>query len=102
MRIQLIILSFLVSGCDCLAFTQCNFGVSAICYGFRSKVYGVMYKWTNFVYGWQKRYFELENGVLVYYKSEAEKHNGSRGSIALRVAHLVVSLIISFPKLKYS
>lgn len=50
-----------------------------------------MYKWTNFVYGWQKRYFELENGILVYYKSESEKQYGSRGSIALHIAHLVVS-----------
>ncbi|VDN17742.1 unnamed protein product [Gongylonema pulchrum] len=56
---------------------------------FSLKVSGVLYKWTNFVYGWQKRYFELEQGVLVYYKSEAEKQYGSRGSIALRIAHCV-------------
>uniref|UniRef100_A0AAF5Q023 Collagen type IV alpha-3-binding protein n=2 Tax=Wuchereria bancrofti TaxID=6293 RepID=A0AAF5Q023_WUCBA len=55
------------------------------------KVYGTMYKWTNFVYGWQKRYFELENGILMYYKSESEKQYGSRGAIALHIAHLVES-----------
>ncbi|VBB30233.1 unnamed protein product [Acanthocheilonema viteae] len=55
------------------------------------RVRGTMYKWTNFVYGWQKRYFELENGVLVYYKSEAEKQYGRRGSIALHIARLVES-----------
>ncbi|CAG9532099.1 unnamed protein product [Cercopithifilaria johnstoni] len=55
------------------------------------KVRGIMYKWTNFIYGWQKRYFELENGVLVYYKSESEKQYGNRGSIALHVARLVES-----------
>uniref|UniRef100_A0A915Q1B0 Collagen type IV alpha-3-binding protein n=1 Tax=Setaria digitata TaxID=48799 RepID=A0A915Q1B0_9BILA len=55
------------------------------------KVHGIMYKWTNFVYGWQKRYFELENGVLIYYKSESEKQYGSRGSIALHIARLVES-----------
>uniref|UniRef100_A0A8R1TPE5 Collagen type IV alpha-3-binding protein n=1 Tax=Onchocerca volvulus TaxID=6282 RepID=A0A8R1TPE5_ONCVO len=53
------------------------------------KFHGTMYKWTNFVYGWQKRYFELENGVLIYYKSESEKQYGSRGSIALHTARLV-------------
>ncbi|VDK86439.1 unnamed protein product [Litomosoides sigmodontis] len=55
----------------------------------RLKVCGIMYKWTNFVYGWQKRYFELENGVLAYYKSESEKQYGSRGSISLHIARLV-------------
>uniref|UniRef100_A0A0R3S339 PH domain-containing protein n=1 Tax=Elaeophora elaphi TaxID=1147741 RepID=A0A0R3S339_9BILA len=59
------------------------------------KVRGIMYKWTNFVYGWQKRYFELENGVLVYYKSESERQYGSRGAIALRIARLVESDIDS-------
>lgn len=58
---------------------------------FSLKVCGTMYKWTNFVYGWQKRYFELENGVLIYYKSESEKHYGIRGLVALHVARLVVS-----------
>ncbi|VDD93036.1 unnamed protein product [Enterobius vermicularis] len=38
--------------------------------------------------GWQERYFELQNGVLVYYKSESEKQFGSRGSITLRCANL--------------
>ncbi|EFO16219.2 PH domain-containing protein [Loa loa] len=55
------------------------------------KLRGVMYKWTNFVYGWQKRYFELENGVLVYYKAESEKQYGIRGAVALHVARLVES-----------
>ncbi|VDO42884.1 unnamed protein product [Onchocerca flexuosa] len=55
------------------------------------KFHGTMYKWTNFVYGWQKRYFELENGILVYYKSESEKQYGIRGSISLHIARLVVS-----------
>ncbi|KAM3720621.1 Ceramide transfer protein [Dirofilaria immitis] len=55
--------------------------------------HGTMYKWTNFIYGWQKRYFELNNGVLIYYKSESEKQCGSRGSIALHIARVVESYI---------
>lgn len=43
--------------------------------------------------GWQERYFELQNGVLVYYKSESEKQFGSRGSITLRCANLQVSTL---------
>uniref|UniRef100_A0A9J2PJX2 Collagen type IV alpha-3-binding protein n=1 Tax=Ascaris lumbricoides TaxID=6252 RepID=A0A9J2PJX2_ASCLU len=47
---------------------------------------GVLYKWTNYVLGWQRRYFELEDGVLVYYKTQNEKQFGSRGSITVRCA----------------
>ncbi|VDM94802.1 unnamed protein product [Thelazia callipaeda] len=56
------------------------------------KVCGVLHKWTNFVFGWQKRYFELENGILMYYKSEVEKRYGSRGSVALCIAHIVQTI----------
>uniref|UniRef100_A0A0N4U5S0 START domain-containing protein n=1 Tax=Dracunculus medinensis TaxID=318479 RepID=A0A0N4U5S0_DRAME len=45
---------------------------------------GILRKWTNYVYGWQQRYFEVENGSLLYYKSENEKIFGSRGSITIR------------------
>uniref|UniRef100_A0A158R4K8 Collagen type IV alpha-3-binding protein n=1 Tax=Syphacia muris TaxID=451379 RepID=A0A158R4K8_9BILA len=47
---------------------------------------GILWKWTNFLMGWQERYFELQNGILMYYKSESEKQFGIRGSITLRCA----------------
>ncbi|PAV58248.1 hypothetical protein WR25_11905 [Diploscapter pachys] len=45
---------------------------------------GVLKKWTNFMGGWQERYFEVRDGNLVYYKSKADKAFGCRGSISLR------------------
>ncbi|CAD6196008.1 unnamed protein product [Caenorhabditis auriculariae] len=47
---------------------------------------GVLKKWTNFVGGWQDRYFEIVGGNLVYYKSKADKTYGCRGSMALKNA----------------
>lgn len=47
---------------------------------------GVMKKWTNYVNGWQDRYFEITEGNLVYYLSKAEKSHGCRGSIFLKSA----------------
>ncbi|EFP12742.1 hypothetical protein CRE_29826 [Caenorhabditis remanei] len=47
---------------------------------------GVLKKWTNYVNGWQERYFEITEGNLVYYKSKAEKTHGCRGSIFLKNA----------------
>lgn len=47
---------------------------------------GVLKKWTNYVNGWQDRYFEITEGNLVYYKSKAEKTHGCRGSIFLKNA----------------
>uniref|UniRef100_A0A915B551 Collagen type IV alpha-3-binding protein n=1 Tax=Parascaris univalens TaxID=6257 RepID=A0A915B551_PARUN len=52
---------------------------------------GVLYKWTNYVLGWQRRYFELEDGVFVYYKTQNEKQFGSRGSITVRCAIIAES-----------
>lgn len=47
---------------------------------------GVLKKWTNYVNGWQDRYFEITEGNLVYYKSKSEKTHGCRGSIFLKNA----------------
>uniref|UniRef100_A0A1I7T8R6 Ceramide transfer protein n=1 Tax=Caenorhabditis tropicalis TaxID=1561998 RepID=A0A1I7T8R6_9PELO len=47
---------------------------------------GVLKKWTNYVNGWQERYFEITEGNLVYYKSKSEKTHGCRGSIFLKNA----------------
>lgn len=46
---------------------------------------GYLQKWTNYVFGWQRRYFTLESGVLTYSKS--------MNSPKLGVIHLDVSQI---------
>uniref|UniRef100_A0A914X4L5 PH domain-containing protein n=1 Tax=Plectus sambesii TaxID=2011161 RepID=A0A914X4L5_9BILA len=45
-------------------------------------VKGTLSKWTNYIHGWQQRYFELQDGVLVYYKSEYDTSFGCRGPLA--------------------
>lgn len=46
---------------------------------------GYLQKWTNYVFGWQKRYFTLQSGVLSYSKS--------KNSVQLGVIHLDISQI---------
>ena len=48
-------------------------------------------KWTNYLHGWQERYFVLEDGVLSYYKSEMDTQYGCRGSISLLKVKVLVS-----------
>jgi len=43
-----------------------------------------LFKWTNYIHGWQERYIVLKDGVLSYYKSPSETHYGCRGAIALK------------------
>ncbi|GMT27075.1 hypothetical protein PFISCL1PPCAC_18372 [Pristionchus fissidentatus] len=66
----------------------------------RKTVGGVLYKWTNYVSGWQPRYFEISNGSLVYYKSKGERSAGCRGSIALKSAR--IELIDDFGKCEFT
>ncbi|VDK52211.1 unnamed protein product [Anisakis simplex] len=58
-----------------------------------SRISGILYKWTNYVLGWQPRYFELEDGVLVYYKNKTEKQFGSRGSITIQCALIAKAVL---------
>ncbi|OMJ90875.1 hypothetical protein SteCoe_6634 [Stentor coeruleus] len=51
---------------------------------------GYLMKWTNYVFGWQKRYFELSNGILSY----KDEKNGNR----LGTIHLDISQIFRHPK----
>ncbi|XP_065059472.1 ceramide transfer protein-like [Rhopilema esculentum] len=44
---------------------------------------GVLSKWTNYLHGWQDRYFILKSGNLSYYKSEFDMAYGCRGSVSL-------------------
>uniref|UniRef100_A0A3B5LVE8 PH domain-containing protein n=1 Tax=Xiphophorus couchianus TaxID=32473 RepID=A0A3B5LVE8_9TELE len=44
---------------------------------------GILYKWTNYMTGWQPRWFVLEDGVISYYDSEDDVAKGSKGSIKM-------------------
>ena len=50
---------------------------------------GYLLKWTNYIFGWQRRYFILYSGVLHYCK---EKGSAQRGTI-----HLDISSIVKHP-----
>ncbi|XP_061644819.1 pleckstrin homology domain-containing family A member 3 isoform X2 [Phyllopteryx taeniolatus] len=51
---------------------------------------GVLYKWTNYMTGWQPRWFVLANGVISYYDSEDDVGKGSKGSIKMSVCDIKV------------
>ncbi|XP_029962615.1 pleckstrin homology domain-containing family A member 3 isoform X2 [Salarias fasciatus] len=51
---------------------------------------GMLYKWTNYMTGWQPRWFVLENGVISYYDSEDDVGKGSKGSIKMSVCDIKV------------
>ncbi|KAI1716785.1 START domain-containing protein [Ditylenchus destructor] len=44
---------------------------------------GTVYKYTNFVYGYQERYFKLHNGIIYYYVSKEAEREGCRKFRAL-------------------
>jgi collagen type IV alpha-3-binding protein len=52
---------------------------------------GYLQKWTNYIHGWQNRYIVLKDGLLSYYKSEADSDLGCRGAISLHKATIKVS-----------
>ncbi|KAJ2078864.1 hypothetical protein H4R24_004180 [Coemansia sp. RSA 988] len=52
---------------------------------------GSLHKWTNYAGGWKARWFELEDGVLSYYKNQADADSACRGAINLRVAKIVMA-----------
>ena len=49
-----------------------------------------LFKWTNYIHGWQERYIVLKDGVLSYYKSPCETQYGCRGAIALKQSSISV------------
>uniref|UniRef100_G3PCN9 Pleckstrin homology domain containing, family A (phosphoinositide binding specific) member 3 n=1 Tax=Gasterosteus aculeatus TaxID=69293 RepID=G3PCN9_GASAC len=51
---------------------------------------GILYKWTNYMTGWQPRWFVLEGGVISYYDSEDDVDKGSKGSIKMSVCDIKV------------
>ncbi|CAH8856852.1 unnamed protein product [Trichobilharzia szidati] len=44
---------------------------------------GYLYKWTNYLKGYQKRWFVLQNGLVSYYRNQAEMAHTCRGTINL-------------------
>uniref|UniRef100_A0A3P8UBI9 Oxysterol-binding protein n=1 Tax=Amphiprion percula TaxID=161767 RepID=A0A3P8UBI9_AMPPE len=55
----------------------------------RSDTYkGWLFKWTNYLKGYQRRWFVLSNGLLSYYRTQAEMAHTCRGTINLATAHI--------------
>ncbi|XP_069042413.1 pleckstrin homology domain-containing family A member 3-like isoform X2 [Lepisosteus oculatus] len=51
---------------------------------------GVLHKWTNYLSGWQPRYFVLDGTILSYYDSLEDVGKGSKGSIKMAVCEIKV------------
>ncbi|KAM4701101.1 pleckstrin homology domain-containing family A member 3-like isoform 2-T2 [Discoglossus pictus] len=51
---------------------------------------GSLLKWTNYLSGWQPRYFVLDSGILSYYDSPEDVGKGSKGSIKMAVCEIQV------------
>ena len=54
---------------------------------------GTLHKWTNYLHGWQERYFVVGDGILSYYKSEFDTQYGCRGSINLHKVKILVCVL---------
>ncbi|XP_014340658.1 oxysterol-binding protein 1 isoform X2 [Latimeria chalumnae] len=64
-------------------------GKSAASVGLASDTYkGWLFKWTNYLKGYQRRWFVLSNGLLSYYRTQAEMGHTCRGTINLSTAHI--------------
>ncbi|ODN04933.1 Oxysterol-binding protein 1 [Orchesella cincta] len=50
------------------------------------EICGWLHKWTNYLRGYQKRWFVLQNGMLAYYRSQSEMSHTCRGAISLHGA----------------
>ncbi|XP_052055074.1 oxysterol-binding protein 2 isoform X2 [Apodemus sylvaticus] len=48
---------------------------------------GWLFKWTNYLKGYQRRWFVLGNGLLSYYRNQGEMAHTCRGTINLASAH---------------
>ncbi|KAJ8290685.1 hypothetical protein GJAV_G00016310 [Gymnothorax javanicus] len=51
---------------------------------------GVLYKWTNYISGWQPRWFVLDGGTLSYYDSQEDAWKGCKGSLKISVCEIQV------------
>ncbi|KAM4028830.1 pleckstrin homology domain-containing family A member 8 [Anomaloglossus baeobatrachus] len=57
---------------------------------FATDMEGVLYKWTNYLSGWQPRWFLLCGGILSYYDSREDAWKGCKGSIQMAVCEIQV------------
>lgn len=55
-----------------------------------SNMEGTLYKWTNYLTGWQPRWFLLCGGILSYYDSREDAWKGCKGSIQMAVCEIQV------------
>ncbi|XP_063042380.1 oxysterol-binding protein 2-like [Engraulis encrasicolus] len=51
---------------------------------------GWLFKWTNYLKGYQRRWFVLSNGLLSYYRTQADMAHTCRGTISLAATHIEV------------
>ncbi|KAJ2309050.1 hypothetical protein IWW55_000021 [Coemansia sp. RSA 2706] len=70
--------------------SQAPMGNARAVSGKAPKFSGELHKWTNYAGGWKLRWFELEDGVLSYYKNQADAESSCRGAINLRIAKIVM------------
>ncbi|KAL3311065.1 Collagen type IV alpha-3-binding protein [Cichlidogyrus casuarinus] len=68
----------------CSSTTELSSPLNGEFYETKQRFTGRLYKWTNFVNGWQERYFVLHDGMFYYYRNSEEEHNGCRGSVNLK------------------
>lgn len=52
---------------------------------------GMLHKWTNYISGWQPRWFVLDGGTLSYYDSQEDAWKGCKGSIKISVCEIQVN-----------
>ncbi|XP_045903086.1 oxysterol-binding protein 1-like isoform X2 [Micropterus dolomieu] len=57
---------------------------------------GWLFKWTNYIKGYQRRWFVLSNGLLSYYRTQAEMGHTCRGTINLATANIAVEDYCNF------
>ncbi|KAA3680820.1 oxysterol-binding protein 1 [Paragonimus westermani] len=57
---------------------------------------GYLYKWTNYLKGYQKRWFVLQDGFVSYYRNQAEMAHTCRGTINLANANVTSTGPITF------
>uniref|UniRef100_A0AAY4B2A1 Oxysterol-binding protein n=1 Tax=Denticeps clupeoides TaxID=299321 RepID=A0AAY4B2A1_9TELE len=64
--------------------------LSLRCLGSSGREKGWLFKWTNYLKGYQRRWFVLSNGLLSYYRTQAEMAHTCRGTIQLATALIEV------------